>query len=42
MAAAGAMSPASSMFKTATEASIVSGEYKKTTADTVVIAFKNK
>ena len=42
MAAAGAISPASSMFNTAIEASEVLGEYKKTTAETVVIAFTNK
>ena len=42
IAAAGAMSPASSMFNTATDASIVSGEYRKTTAETVVIAFRNR
>ena len=36
IAAAGAMSPASSIFRIATEASAVSGEYRNTTADTVV------
>jgi hypothetical protein len=30
------------MASTATEASVVSGEYKKTTADTVVMAFTKK
>ena len=42
MAAAGAISPASSIFITATDASVVSDEYKKMTAETVVMAFKNK
>ena len=41
-AAAGAMSPASSMFRTAIEASVVFGEYRNTTADTVVIALTNR
>jgi len=38
MAAAGALSPASSMFSTATAASFTSGGYRKTTAETVVVA----
>ena len=42
MAAAGAVSPASSMLSIATEARAVSGEYRKTTADTVVMAFTNR
>ena len=36
IAAAGPMSPASSRFTIATEASTVFGEYRNTTADTVV------
>ena len=36
------MSPASSMFSTATDASAVSGPYRNTTADTVVIAFTKR
>jgi len=42
MAAAGAVSPASSMFSTATEASVVFGERRKTTAETVVMALMKK
>ena len=42
MAAAEACSPASSMLSTATEASAVSGEYRNTTADTVVMALTNR
>src|SRR4051812_36839986 len=42
MAAAGPMSPASSRFTMATDASTVLGEYRKTTADTVVIAFTKR
>ena len=42
MAAAGAISPASSMFNTATEAKLVLYEYKNTKADTVVMAFTKR
>ena len=42
MAAAGPMSPASSRFTMATDAGTVFGEYRKTSADTVVIAFTKR
>ena len=42
IAAAGPTSPASSMLSTATEASTVSGRYRKITADTVVIEDTNR
>ena len=42
MAAAAAMSPASSRFKIATAPKRVSGDYKNTTAEIVVIAATKK
>ena len=42
IAAAGDWSPASSMLRTATDAKVVSDEYRNTTAETVVIAFTNR
>ena len=41
-AAAGPASPASSRFRIVTDASLVSGEYRKTTAEIVVIALMKK
>ena len=42
MAAAAPISPASSRFRMAMAATLVSGEYKKTTAEIVVIALMKK